>query len=179
MEIIKPFLDKDETVIASANPNVKMFAKNKLRSYWLYITMWALMNLFFVYLFFLQDISFKYWFVSIPIFGFDVLGVLAVYNSIAKHSNDIADIGYVYTNKALYAYNSGHNKMVNKIAYADVIGFEKAKEGTKGFYIHTKSNYIKVEYIDNEDFWYKEIVKRVNSAKWKKHKFKHEFMLFC
>lgn len=162
MDIVKNFMEKDEQVIASTKVNLKMFALNKIKSYMLYIIMWVIMNGFFVYLFLMQQISNQYWFVCIPIIGFDLLGLLAIFNSIAKPSNEMADIGYVYTNKALYSYNIGRHKSVNRIAYADAKGFEKTGDGTRGFYVYAETNTIKVEYIDNEDFWYKEIAKYIN-----------------
>lgn len=165
MDLVKSFFDKDEIIIGATTTDTKRFALNKIRSFWLYIVMWIIINLFFVYLYFLQDISHEYWFVAIPILGFDLIGVLAIYNSVMKQVNEIAEIGYVYTNKAIYVYNSGHNKMVNKILYTDVTGFEKAKEGTKGFYIYAHANCIKIEHLDNENFWYKEIVKQINNQK--------------
>lgn len=161
MEILKEFLDKDEQIIASTKIKLKMFALNKLRSYLLYIIMWIIMNAFFLYLFFLQ-ISTQYWFVCIPIIGFDLLGLLAIFNSISKPANEMCDIGYAYSNKALYVYNEGRHKSVNKILYSDAIGFEKTREGTKGFFVYSKTNCIKVEYIESEDFWYKEIAKYIN-----------------
>ena len=75
----------------------------------------------------------------------------------------MADICYAYSDKALYMYNTGRHKYVNKILYSDVVGFEKAKEGTKGFYVYSKTNVIKIEFIENEAFWYKEIAKRINT----------------
>ena len=163
MDLLKDFLDKDEVVIGSTKSQVKYFTINKLKSYWLYIIMWLIMNAFFLYLYFLQEISNNYWFVCIPIIGFDLLGLLAIFNSIAKPANDMADIGYAYSDKALYMYNTGRHKYVNKILYSDVVGFEKAKEGTKGFYVYSKTNVIKIEFIENEAFWYKEIAKRINT----------------
>ena len=162
MDIIKEFLDKDEQVIAITQTKLKMFTINKLKSYLIYIIMWLIMNAFFIYIYLMQEISNNYWFVCIPILGFDLLGLLAIFNSIAKPSNEIADIGYAYTNKALYMYNNGRHKYVNKILFTEVEGFEKAREGTKGFYVYSKTNVIKIEFIENEVFWYKEIAKRIN-----------------
>lgn len=163
MDIIKQFMDKDEQVIASTKINLKMFIINKLKSYIVYIFMWFIMNAFFIYLFFMQNISTQYWFICIPIIGFDLIGMLAIFNGIAKPSNDMADIGYAYTDKALYMYNTGRHKYVNRILFSEVDGFEKAQEGTKGFFVYSKTNFIKIEFIENEAFWYKEIAKRINN----------------
>lgn len=155
-------MSENEQIIISSKIDTKICVKSKLKSHLMLIIMWLLMNAFFVYLLFMQDIAFKYWFVAIPILGFDVLGILGVYNAISKELVRVADIGYVLTDKAIYCYHAGSYKNVTKISFEEISRFEKDKTDPTAFYLCSKDKSIKVEYLPNQTVWYTHIAKKVN-----------------
>jgi len=121
------------------------------------------MDAFFVYLIFLQEIASKYWFVSIPIIGFNILGVVALYIGCARELSGLADKTYILTDKAIYFINHSSYKQTKRIAISDVARFEKDKSNSHIFYVCTQNDFIKVEYIENEMNFYSQLAKLINS----------------
>ena len=160
---INQIVRADETVLYKSKPSTKKCLTSKLKSNLMYILMWVLMNGFFVYLLLLQDIAKKYWFVGIPILCFDLLGLLALYTAISKEANRISDLEYVLTNKAVYYINNSSFKQIKRIYFNDITRFEKDSSNANVFYVCTKDDALKFEYLSNEDAFYSELAKKVNS----------------
>lgn len=156
-------INDGETVLYKTKPSIKNCVLSKLKSYLIYIIMWAIMNGFFVYLILLQNIAKKYWFTGIPILCFDLLGLLIIYSSISKEANRIANMEYILTDKAVYFHDKYNYKQVKRFSFADITRFEKDKDNAHVFYVCIENDYITFEYMEKEDAFYSELAKRVNS----------------
>lgn len=157
------FIEKGEKILITSKYSGKACTMSKLKSCLLYIIMWVLMNAFFIYLLLLEKLAYKYWFVAVPIICFDIVGILVLYNLIAKSINKIADCTYAITDKAFYLYNKGKYKQIKRFAFEDIILFEKDKTNAHIFYVCTKNDFIEVSFIENENEFYAQIAKMVNS----------------
>lgn len=153
-------INKDEKIIMTTSCSLKKCIGAKLLSN---IVMWLLMNGFFLYLITLQKIAYKYWFVCVPIIGFDVLGALAIYICIFKYYNSIADNNYILTDKAVYLYVDNTYKLNKRLSFESITRFEKDKSNPNIFYVCTKNDFIKIENIKNSNTFYSELAKMVNS----------------
>jgi len=131
----------------------------KVQAVFIFIFMWIAMDAFFIYLLTLKDMSSTYWFVAIPIVFFNVLGGLSLWVNMAKGQNEIADICYICTNKAIYLVNEYGYKNVSKIDFTEITKVEKSIKG-EGFVVCSEFKSINVAYIHNIMEWYKEIEKR-------------------
>lgn len=156
-------IQNNEVVLYKSKPSVKVCILSKLKSYLMYIIMWLLLNGFFLYLMFLQDIVEKYWFVALPFACFDIIGLLMTYTSIAKETSRIADIEYFLTDKAVYFCDNSQFKIVRKFTYEEIVKFEKDKYNSNMFYVYSKNDVITFEYMSNQTVFYAELAKRVNS----------------
>lgn len=159
----KEIVNTNENVLLTAKYSVKACAVSKLKACSLYIFMWVIMNAFFVYLTLLEKISYKYWFVSVPIICFDIIGILALYNFISKSINKIAEYTYVITDRAFYFYNGGKYKQLKRFSFQDITYFEKDKRDSHIFYVCSKNDYVEVAYIQNEVEFYSLLAKMINS----------------
>lgn len=128
----------------------------------LVIVMWLILDAFFVYLMLLKNISINYWFISIPMIGFNVLAIMSLFIDISREQNRVADITYILTNKAVYYINNGGFKQNIRVPIEEITKFEKDRDGVHTFFVCTKDNYFKVEYISDGGF-YSQMAKLVNS----------------
>ena len=153
----------NEIVKNSTTCSTKLCFFSKLKSFLIYIIMWIIMNGFFVYLITLEELAYKYWFVAVPIVCFDILGILMIYTAVAKDANRLSNYSYVLTDKAIYFYDDGEHKQTKRIALDNVTHFERDKNNSHIFYVCTQNDFIKFEYVLDENNFYMQLAKSVNS----------------
>lgn len=152
----------NETILYEAKANLKQCIKSRLSAWLLMIVMWVIMDAFFVYLILLKSISINYWFVAIPVIGFNVLAMLMFFVDVSREQNRVADITYILTDKAVYYINNGGFKQNIRFSIQDIVKFEKDKNSVHTFFVCVKDNFFKVEYISDGGF-YAQMAKLVNS----------------
>jgi len=157
MDLVKSLFDSDETVLFSEKVKLSMFVKRKIISMLPLGIMWILLDVFYIYLTTLNSIADKYWFIMIPIIGFNIIAVLSVYVSIAKACILVEHIGYVFTNKGIYKYDDSGYKNIDVILFEDLIGFEKNKNAFSGFIIRSEFKSIVLNDFKGVNMWYTKI----------------------
>lgn len=164
MELVKSLFDEDESVLYSEKTNISMFVKRKLLGMLPLIVMWILLDAFYIYLTTLNSIANKYWFILIPIVGFNIIALVCVYVSIAKNCILVESIGYVFTNKGIYKYDDSGYKNVDVILFEDLIDFEKNKNSLGGFIIRSEYKTIVLNDFKDVKVWYTKIATMIQKS---------------
>ncbi len=159
----KNIIDSGEEVIIESKSSLKKCTGAKLKGFLILFIMWLAMDVFFCYLIFQQQIAGKYWFVSIPIIGFNILAILSIYISVAKEYTRVADFKYILTNKAVYFCDDSAHKQIKRLAIENITRFEKDKASSSTFYACTDKDFIKFEYLENSQEFYSQLARTVNS----------------
>ncbi|MBQ9786504.1 MAG: hypothetical protein IJW25_03445 [Clostridia bacterium] len=143
-------IDEKEVIDINAEVNVSKYIKNVLLANIIYIILWIAFDIFFIFLMTKDAVSSKFWFVSLPICGFNIIRLWAFISKILKEVKEIKDTGYVLTNKAIYYYSNNKYKELKRIALEDIVAVEKSEYMLDGFFVATQTATIHIKNIVEE-----------------------------
>lgn len=154
-------INKDEKIEINAELNIGTNIKNSIMSNLIYIIMWLAFDVFFIYIMTLEKVQKDFWFVLIPVCGFNLLILWTYVFKLLRIKGEIKDTGYILTNQAIYYYADNKYKQLKRISFEDIVVVEKSEFVFDGFYVASKNETIHVKNIKEEKEMFDILIKKV------------------
>lgn len=159
--MLEEFLDKDEKILFQTKKQKKLYFKNYLSSIFMFIIVWVLLDAFFIYLMTIKDVSMKYWYLAIPVAGFNALSLLIMWSNFVRHTDGMSSHVYAITNKAVYSFNNHKGIDIKKILFKDITSLKKDEENNT-FIVASATSLIEFKYIEDVNGYFNELSKHIN-----------------
>lgn len=162
MDIINK-INNDEGIESTYNYSKKAYIKNCILENLLYIFLWVAFDVFFVYMMLIESVKTEFWFVILPVGGFNLLTIWLLSFIIIKNITRKKNTGCILTDKAIYLFNKGTYKELKRIGFDEVVVLEKSDYICDGFYVASKTNHIHVKNITNEKELFEKLVEKIKN----------------
>lgn len=162
MEILN-HINENEVIEINAECKVGSQIKSTLLANLMYIILWVAFDVFFVYIITIESIQQDFWFITIPVCGFNLLIVWTYVFKVLKEKASLKGTGYILTDKAFYYYADNKYKQLQRIDLQDIITVEKSEYIADGFYVASLTNNIHVKNIQEEKELFDALVQKVKA----------------
>jgi len=160
MEILNKIND-DEVIELNLERSPKKLLLNSIMANIMYIILWIGFDVFFIYIMTKESVSQQYWFIMVPVCGFNLIKIWVYALKTMKDISEIKHSGYALTNKAFYYYSNGKYKELKRIEFKDIVVLEKSEYMFDGFYVASLDKHIHVNNINDMKEMFEELQEKI------------------